>query len=69
FDLANLRKVRPDFKENGGSVNAFYCFSAHSSSLDGTMATFHFEVKEVSPRLSDVELEKLKKSCYSDIRG
>ncbi|GKD45475.1 hypothetical protein Tco_1270120, partial [Tanacetum coccineum] len=43
-------------------------FSAHSSSLDGTVATFHFEVKKIGQRLSDVELEKLKKSCYGDIR-
>ncbi|GJS79246.1 hypothetical protein Tco_0729127 [Tanacetum coccineum] len=36
-------------------------FSAHSTSLDGTVAKFHFEVKEIGQRLSDVELEKLKK--------
>lgn len=33
------------------------------------MATFHFEVKEIGHRLSDVELEELKKSRYGDVRG
>nr|GEZ73120.1 protein HIRA isoform X1 [Tanacetum cinerariifolium] len=44
-------------------------YSLFACSLDGTVATFHFEVKEIGQRLSDVELEELKKSRYGDIRG
>lgn len=33
------------------------------------MATFHFEVKELGHRLSDEELDELKRSRYGDIRG
>ena len=33
------------------------------------MATFHFEVKELGHRLSDAELDELKKSRYGDVRG
>ncbi|KAI3678444.1 hypothetical protein L6452_37738 [Arctium lappa] len=39
-------------------------YSLFACSLDGTVATFHFEVKELGQRLSDVELEELKKSRY-----
>ncbi|KAI7730446.1 hypothetical protein M8C21_009532 [Ambrosia artemisiifolia] len=41
----------------------------HFFSQNGTVATFHFEVKEIGHRLSDVELEELKKSRYGDVRG
>nr|XP_043613664.1 protein HIRA [Erigeron canadensis] len=44
-------------------------YSLFACSLDGTVATFHFEVKELGQRLSDVELEELKKSRYGDVRG
>ncbi|GKE21966.1 protein HIRA, partial [Tanacetum coccineum] len=44
-------------------------YSLFACSLDGTVATFHIEVKEIGQRLSDVELEELKKSRYGDIRG
>ncbi|KAI3706479.1 hypothetical protein L6452_24259 [Arctium lappa] len=44
-------------------------YSLFACSLDGTVATFHFEVKELGHRLSDVELEELKKSRYGDVRG
>ncbi|XWS28590.1 hypothetical protein CRYUN_Cryun25bG0083400 [Craigia yunnanensis] len=44
-------------------------YSLFACSLDGTVATFHFEVKELGHRLSDAELDELKRSCYSDIRG
>lgn len=37
--------------------------------MDGSVATFHFEVKELGQRLSDDELEELKKSRYGDVRG
>ncbi len=33
------------------------------------MATFHFEVKELGHRLSDVELDELKRNRYGDVRG
>lgn len=44
-------------------------YSLFACSLDGTVATFHFEVKELGHRLSDVELDELKKSRYGDVRG
>ncbi|KAI3822775.1 hypothetical protein L1987_10373 [Smallanthus sonchifolius] len=44
-------------------------YSLFACSLDGTVATFHFEVKEIGHRLSDVELDELKKSRYGDVRG
>ncbi|KAI3688114.1 hypothetical protein L1987_81822 [Smallanthus sonchifolius] len=44
-------------------------YSLFACSLDGTVATFHFEVKEIGQRLSDVELDELKKSRYGDVRG
>ena len=37
--------------------------------MDGSVATFHFEVKELGQRLSDDELDELKKSRYGDVRG
>ena len=33
------------------------------------MATFHFEVKELGNRISDAELDELKRSRYGDVRG
>lgn len=33
------------------------------------MATFHFEEKELGQRLTDAELDELKKNRYGDIRG
>ncbi|KAE9593140.1 putative transcription factor WD40-like family [Lupinus albus] len=44
-------------------------YSLFACSLDGSMATFHFEVKELGQRLSDTELDELKKSRYGDVRG
>lgn len=44
-------------------------YSLFACSLDGTVATFHFEVKEIGHRLSDVELDELKRSRYGDVRG
>jgi protein HIRA/HIR1 len=37
--------------------------------LDGTVATFHFDAKELGHRLSDTELDELKRSRYGDVRG
>lgn len=44
-------------------------YSLFCCSLDGSVAAFHFEVKELGHRLADSELEDLKKSRYGDIRG
>ncbi|KAL5763776.1 hypothetical protein ACOSQ2_016370 [Xanthoceras sorbifolium] len=44
-------------------------YSLLACSLDGTVATFHFEAKELGYRLSDAELDELKKSRYGDVRG
>lgn len=33
------------------------------------MATFHFDVKELGHRLSDTELDELKRNRYGDVRG
>ncbi|XWS52866.1 hypothetical protein CRYUN_Cryun11dG0109100 [Craigia yunnanensis] len=40
--------------------------SLFACSLDGTVATFHFEEKELGHRLSDAELDELKRSSYGD---
>ncbi|XP_023756862.1 protein HIRA [Lactuca sativa] len=42
-------------------------YSLFACSLDGTVATFHFEVKELGHRLTEIELEELKKSRYGDV--
>ncbi|XP_050387732.1 protein HIRA-like isoform X2 [Argentina anserina] len=44
-------------------------YSLFACSLDGSVATFHFEVKELGHRLSDAELDELKRSRYGDVRG
>lgn len=44
-------------------------YSLFACSLDGTVANFHFEVKELGHRLSDAELDELKRSRYGDVRG
>ncbi|KAK1310783.1 Protein HIRA [Acorus calamus] len=44
-------------------------YALFACSLDGTMATFHFEVMELGHRLSDNELEDLKRNRYGDVRG
>ncbi|KAK3443807.1 protein HIRA isoform X1 [Eucalyptus grandis] len=44
-------------------------YSLFACSLDGTVATFHFEAKEIGNRLSDDELDELKRSRYGDVRG
>ncbi|KAK2970882.1 hypothetical protein RJ640_025080 [Escallonia rubra] len=44
-------------------------YSLFACSLDGTVATFHFEVNELGHRLSDAELEELKRNRYGDVRG
>ncbi|XP_068649440.1 protein HIRA-like isoform X2 [Aristolochia californica] len=44
-------------------------YALFACSLDGTVATFHFEAKELGHRLSDSELDELKRSRYGDVRG
>ncbi|KAL6202500.1 hypothetical protein ACLB2K_026208 [Fragaria x ananassa] len=44
-------------------------YSLFACSLDGSVATFHFEVKELGHRLSDGELDELKRNRYGDVRG
>ncbi|XP_065866004.1 protein HIRA isoform X1 [Euphorbia lathyris] len=44
-------------------------YSLFACSLDGTVATFHFEMKELGHRLTDAELDELKRSRYGDVRG
>lgn len=44
-------------------------YSLFACSLDGTVATFHFEVKEIGHRLTDADLDELKRSRYGDSRG
>ncbi|KAJ9177948.1 hypothetical protein P3X46_009872 [Hevea brasiliensis] len=44
-------------------------YSLFACSLDGTVATFHFDVKELGHRLSDAELDELKRNRYGDVRG
>ncbi|XP_057955872.1 protein HIRA isoform X2 [Malania oleifera] len=44
-------------------------YSLFACSLDGTVATFHFEVKELGHRLTDAELDELKINRYGDVRG
>ncbi|KAE9616739.1 hypothetical protein Lal_00034826 [Lupinus albus] len=44
-------------------------YSLFACSLDGSVATFNFEVKELGQRLNDTELDELKKSRYGDVRG
>ncbi|KAG7035941.1 Protein HIRA [Cucurbita argyrosperma subsp. argyrosperma] len=44
-------------------------YSLFACSLDGSVATFHFEVKEIGQRLPDSELDEIKRSRYGDVRG
>ncbi|KAL5200796.1 hypothetical protein ABZP36_035150 [Zizania latifolia] len=44
-------------------------YSLFACSLDGSVATFHFEAKELGYRVSDAELDELKRSRYGDVRG
>ncbi|XP_026425595.1 protein HIRA-like isoform X3 [Papaver somniferum] len=44
-------------------------YTLFACSLDGTIATFHFEPKELGHKLTDTELDELKRSRYGDGRG
>lgn len=37
--------------------------------MDGSVASFHFEAKELGHRLTDAELDELKKNRYGDVGG
>ncbi|XP_073025002.1 protein HIRA-like isoform X2 [Primulina eburnea] len=44
-------------------------FSLFACSLDGTVATFHFDVNEIGHKLTDAELDDLKTNRYGDVMG
>jgi hypothetical protein len=44
-------------------------YSLFACSLDGSVANFHFEAKELGYRLSDSEMDEFKRSRYGDVRG
>ncbi|XP_024013516.1 protein HIRA isoform X2 [Eutrema salsugineum] len=44
-------------------------YSLFACSLDGTVAMIHFNPTELGVRLTDNELEELKKNRYGDVRG
>ncbi|KAL7115983.1 hypothetical protein ACP275_04G215200 [Erythranthe tilingii] len=44
-------------------------YSLFACSLDGTVATFHFDANEIGEKLTDSELDDLKKSRYGDVRS
>ncbi|ONM53730.1 homolog of histone chaperone HIRA [Zea mays] len=44
-------------------------YSLFACSLDGSVANFHFEAKELGYKLSDSDLDELKRSRYGDVRG
>ncbi|EPS73840.1 hypothetical protein M569_00903 [Genlisea aurea] len=44
-------------------------YSLFACSLDGTVATFHFDGDEIGYKLTDGELDELKKNRYGDVRG
>ncbi|XP_009150308.1 protein HIRA isoform X2 [Brassica rapa] len=44
-------------------------YSLFACSLDGTVAMIHFEPKELGVKLTDTELDELKKNRYGDVRG
>eukprot|EP00250_Pteridium_aquilinum_P005363 c15474_g1_i1 orf=816-3749(+) len=44
-------------------------YSLFCCSLDGSVAAFHFEVKELGYKYSDNEMEDLKKNRYGETRG
>ncbi|KAL1544484.1 protein HIRA-like isoform X1 [Salvia divinorum] len=44
-------------------------YSVFACSLDGTVATFHFDVSEIGYKLTDAELDDFKRNRYGDARG
>ncbi|KAK9683100.1 hypothetical protein RND81_10G116500 [Saponaria officinalis] len=52
--------------KNKRSPDGYWLFAC---SLNGSVATFHFEGKEIGQRLTDEEQDELKRSRYGDVRG
>ncbi|XP_022872287.1 protein HIRA isoform X3 [Olea europaea var. sylvestris] len=44
-------------------------YTLFACSLDGTVSTFYFDVNELGYKLSDAELDELKRNRYGDVRG
>ncbi|XP_057850963.2 protein HIRA isoform X2 [Cryptomeria japonica] len=44
-------------------------YSLFCCSLDGSVATFHFEPKELGYRISDAEMDEIRSRRYGDVRG
>ncbi|CAL5200651.1 unnamed protein product [Lathyrus oleraceus] len=44
-------------------------YSLFACSLEGSVAKFHFDVKELGQILGDAELDELKRSRYGDVNG
>ncbi|CAA0810678.1 homolog of histone chaperone HIRA [Striga hermonthica] len=44
-------------------------YSLFACSLDGTVATFHFDANEIGHKLTDSELQDLKRNRYGDVRA
>ncbi|XP_075521978.1 protein HIRA-like isoform X1 [Primulina tabacum] len=44
-------------------------YSLIACSLDGTVATFHFDANELGHALTDAELNDLKRNRYGDVKG
>ncbi|KAG6433091.1 hypothetical protein SASPL_104698 [Salvia splendens] len=44
-------------------------YSIFACSLDGTVATFHFDVSEIGYKLTDAELDDFKRNRYGNARG
>lgn len=44
-------------------------YSLIACSLDGTVATFHFDANELGHTLTDAELNDLKRNRYGDVKG
>ncbi|XP_047980951.1 protein HIRA-like isoform X1 [Salvia hispanica] len=44
-------------------------YSIFACSLDGTVATFHFDASEIGYKLTDAELDDFKRNRYGDARG
>ncbi|CAA0825218.1 homolog of histone chaperone HIRA [Striga hermonthica] len=44
-------------------------FSLFACSLDGTVATFHFDANEIGHKLTESELQGLKRNRYGDVRA
>ncbi|GMH17012.1 hypothetical protein Nepgr_018853 [Nepenthes gracilis] len=62
----SVPRLLATLRDHFGSPNGYSLFA---SSLDGTVGTFYFDIKELGQRLSDDKLDGLKRSRYGDVRG